>query len=188
MFTSRAEHRLVLRESNAEARLWRLAAEWGLLTEERKENALRRHQERESLRGILNKEKVGKERALARGMAIDPFASQTIAQILRRPEATVSDYIEVDGKYDRGVVNVIEEEYKYAGYIEREKKEIARLKDVESYTIPEGKSYWNTPGLSREIQEKLEEVKPVTLGQASRIPGMTPAALAILRISARRVA
>ena len=188
MFTSRAEHRLVLRESNAEARLWPLAAEWGLLSAEREANALRRHHEREDLKKILNTEKVGRERALAKGMAIDPFASQTIAQILRRPEATIADYVEVEGKYDRGVVDVIEEEYKYAGYIKREKKEIERLAEVESYAIAEDTTYWDTPGLSREIQEKLEEVKPVTLGQASRIPGMTPAALAILRISAHRVA
>jgi tRNA uridine 5-carboxymethylaminomethyl modification enzyme len=112
------------------------------------------------------------------------IAGELKATILRRPEIGLDDLI-VDG-YDPAAKAMVEEEIKYQGYIEREKREIRRLSELEGVRLP-NLDFSSTPGLSREIREKLGAVRPATLGQASRIPGMTPAALAVLRIYARRV-
>jgi tRNA uridine 5-carboxymethylaminomethyl modification enzyme len=76
----------------------------------------------------------------------------------------------------------VETETKYAGYIEQQERQVRRLKDAEGRRIPSGFAYAGIPGLSREIQEKLERVGPATLGQAARIPGVTPAAVAVLDV------
>jgi tRNA uridine 5-carboxymethylaminomethyl modification enzyme len=177
MFTSRAEHRLTLREGNAEERLWQQAHSWGLLSKERLAAIARRSSERELLRRALA-EPVGPTVAGELGVS----ANETRATVLRRPEVAIEDLVEV---LDRTAGAAVSEEIKYAGYIERERRQIERLRELERLRLPPELSA--TPGLSRELLEKLERVKPVTLGQASRIPGMTPAALALLRVFARRV-
>ena len=177
VFTSRAEHRLTLRESNAEARLWRLAETWGLISEDRVARAQSREEEREALSERLA-ERVGDDRA--ERLALDPAV--TLAEALKRPEVSLES-LQVAEQWSEEACRVVSESIKYAGYIAREQREIERLRELETLVLPLGLEY-NGAGLSLEIREKLQTVRPRTLGQASRIPGMTPPALALLRVHA----
>lgn len=184
MFTSRAEYRLSLRESNAEARLTPLAAKVGLVDSARLERADSREALHSSLYGELAEAKV--DRQLAEDLELGENAiGQRRVVVLRRPEVSITDLTE--SAYSRSALRFVEEQVKYAGYIEREHKEIARIAELESLHLPDRLSYKQTSGLSRELQHKLTEVQPRTLGQASRIPGMTPAALALLRLQVCRL-
>ncbi len=170
IFTSRAEHRLHLREGNADERLALLAYEVGLIDRRRYEQ-------------VLNK-----QRAIE--VEIDLLQSLGLIDELRRPGTSFSDLI---GKRpeglrlpDKRVENEVECRIKYSGYIARQDREIARLKSLESEELPEGMDYAAVSSLSQEVREKLARVRPTTLGQASRIPGVTPAAIAILSVLLKR--
>jgi tRNA uridine 5-carboxymethylaminomethyl modification enzyme len=118
---------------------------------------------------------------------LEGVAGLALAEVVRRPEVGLEQVMHVaELCAPADAVQLVEEEIKYAGYIEREARHIERMRELESFTLATGLSYVDTPGLSREIQEKLTAIQPLTLGQASRIPGMTPAALALLRVHARR--
>ena len=187
LFTSRAEHRLTLRETNAEERLWRLGAAWGLVRGERLRSAQARAQELEALKRELSATPLGRERAGRLGLPVE-LGHECLAQVLRRPEIGLAELLGSQTSYAPAVVTLVEEELKYEGYIQRERREIERLAEMESLGLPTALDFGFTPGLSRELREKLTAVRPRTLGQASRIPGMTPAALALLRVHARRLA
>jgi tRNA uridine 5-carboxymethylaminomethyl modification enzyme len=106
---------------------------------------------------------------------------------LRRPEAKLASLkgcIEeiLGGPAEQGLVETVETTVKYAGYLEQQERQISRLKESERRAVPDSISYGSIPGLSREVAEKLERVRPNTLGQAARIPGITPAAIAVLDI------
>lgn len=186
VFTSRAEHRLTLREGNAEERLLPSAIAWGLIGGERRAKAEARHALRESLRQYLNTNSVGSD--LARSLDLDVASNSglTRAQLLRRPERKLHDLLPADMHVDQEIALSLEEEIKYHGYIERELREITKLQELEAIRLPADLAYRGASGLSRELQDKLEAIRPATLGQASRIPGMTPAALALLRVHLRR--
>lgn len=186
MFTSRAEHRLTLRESNAEERLWPVGERFGLLPSHRIRTAKKRQQERDDLRKHLADTLVGED--VARSLGLDPssIASLSRAGLLRRPEIHIQNLLVDQKPYDAEAQTIVEEEIKYAGYIQREQREIAKLLELESVRFPSHLDLNCVSGLSREIQEKLHHIRPKTLGQASRIPGMTPAALALLRVHAHR--
>ncbi len=181
VFTSRAEHRLTLRESNAESRLFERAKSWGLLTEERQQSALKRMEERAALQAFLSATPVGDD--LVQSFELDraQHVSQKRAVLLKRPEIGIASLVE-PGDFARGTLLQVEEEIKYAGYIAREEAEIERMRELEMMRLPENVDYMVAGGLSREVQEKLNSVQPATLGQASRIPGITPAAIALLRL------
>lgn len=184
MFTSRAEHRLTLRETNAEARLLGLGTSWGLLSEERLQRAHTREQERLALRAFLQ------ERALSMNeidaLRLDTASlGQRFDQTLKRPEIKIADLL-FDREFSAEAARHVEEEIKYDGYIQREHREIARLGELEHERLPAHMDYTKIPGLSLELQSKLRQVRPHNLGQATRIPGMTPAALALLRVFCRR--
>jgi tRNA uridine 5-carboxymethylaminomethyl modification enzyme len=186
IFTSRAEHRLVLRESNAEERLWQLGAGWGLVKGDRLVSAKQRQAERDALRALLREP--GSQR-LATALALEwaQVGGTTLEGLLRRPAIGVVAVLGAAAeRFLPALLTQVEEEIKYAGYIVREQREIARLGELEAMHLPATLELRGTPGLSRELQEKLAAVRPLTLGQASRIPGMTPAALALLRVHARR--
>jgi tRNA uridine 5-carboxymethylaminomethyl modification enzyme len=186
LFTSRAEHRLLLREANAEERLWQKGAEWGVLQGERLTAAQGREAGRQALRHVLLTQALGGE--LAQRLGLEPgMAHTTLEQLLRRPEIAIAQLLPGEARFEPALLAMIEDEVKYDGYIKRELKEIVRLSELESLQLPAAKDLAGTPGLSREICEKLAAVAPRTLGQASRIPGMTPAALALLRVHARRL-
>lgn len=171
MFTSRAEHRLLLREGNADRRLRDLASRFGLISAERARLIETKH------RFIMD--------AMAR------LSEQGLLTDLRRPEIT---YADVAARIDedkplpaRDVQREIECLVKYEGYIERQRRDIERSRGMEDASLPLDIDYDSFQGLSREAREKLEQVRPETLGQASRIPGMTPAAIAILSVHLRRL-
>ena len=110
-----------------------------------------------------------------------------LAELIKRPEIGVRDVLDSDASFEEASIALVEEDIKYAGYIERELLEIERLKELDDIRLPKELDYRGTSGLSREICDKLEEIRPTTLGQASRVQGMTPAALALLRYQAHRV-
>ncbi len=186
VFTSRAEHRLILRESNAEERLFDRACQWGVLESGRKERAQLRLDSKNELEGFLKREKLGRELALRLELDPDVHSGATLEVILRRPEFSVQQILEKASLYSQAVMNQVEEGIKYAGYIKREQEQIERLQEMENTRLPHAVNYLNAEGLSGEAREKLNSIRPRTLGQASRIPGITPAAIALLRIHAHK--
>jgi tRNA uridine 5-carboxymethylaminomethyl modification enzyme len=110
------------------------------------------------------------------------------AQMLKRPEVSIREFSALIAERlgnqtpIRGVLETVETEIKYSGYISQQERQIARLKDSERRRIPALFPYQSIPGLSREIRDKLERVRPETVGQAAQIPGVTPAAIAILDV------
>lgn len=189
LFTSRAEHRLTLRETNAEERLWRVAQGWGLLGVERQASAQRREAERAVLRErLLERTDSERMRALVAAIpSLEGVPGGSFSELVRRPEVALKTVCEVVGiEASEAALELVEEEIKYAGYIQREARQIERMRELEGFRLSSKLTYLDTPGLSREIQEKLASVRPLTLGQASRIPGVTPAALALLRVHAHR--
>ena len=194
MFTSRAEHRLLLREDNADLRLTEIGRRLGLVDDERwrvfesKREAIERESQR--LRdvwvrpGALNA--VETERVLQGPLARESRASE----LLRRPEVSYAGLMSLPGvgpgETDPQVAEQVEIQIKYAGYIERQREEIERQRRHEQLILPANLDYTEVHGLSREVREKLSRHQPQTLGQASRIPGMTPAAVSLLLIHLKR--
>ena len=165
MFTSRAEFRLHLRIDNADERLTPIGREAGLVTSTRWNVFTHKQRQKQLLARALEMHKNG--------------------QWLKRPEASIC---EIRSWVDEilceapvvGLLTTVETEIKYSGYIGQQERQIERLKNSEGRRIPVEFGFGGIPGLSREIQQKLERVRPETLGQAARIPGVTPAAVAIL--------
>jgi tRNA uridine 5-carboxymethylaminomethyl modification enzyme len=167
MFTSRAEFRLHLRIDNADSRLTPVGRRAGLVTDERWEILNRKLEQKERLTKALEQHRNG--------------------QWLKRPEASIAEISgwvrEILGEEAvRGVLATVETEAKYSGYIAQQERQMERMKDAERRPIPAAFGFGGIPGLSREVQDKLERVRPETLGQAARIPGVTPAAIAILDV------
>ena len=185
MFTSRAEFRLHLRIDNADERLTPIGRRVGLVRDDRWAMFERKQEQKARLLAAI---KVHRPKAeLARSLGLDSD-SPTLEMWLRRPEARIS---QLDGwvretlggeEPAHGVTTTIETEIKYAGYINQQERQIGRMKDAERRHIPAGFAFDTVPGLSREIREKLLRVNPETLGQAARIPGVTPAAIAVLDV------
>jgi tRNA uridine 5-carboxymethylaminomethyl modification enzyme len=194
MFTSRAEFRLHLRIDNADRRLTPYGRRLGLIGDEAWAEYEAKQARAVALEKVLS---VGK--ATGGGWP----AGQTWAQVLRRPEVTMEtiwpglreslkdEIFEpwldagADGHlatHTRNELKTVETEIKYAGYLDQQKKAIDKLKKAEERGIPEWFDYTQVSGLSREMQEKLTRVRPSTLGQASRIPGVTPAALSLVNV------
>ena len=173
MFTSRAEHRLHLRIDNADERLTPIARQVGLATEERWSRFLTKQRQKEALLRLIETTRTRDRLSLS--------------DWLKRPEGKIETHrLELEALLGeplaRGVLTTIETEIKYQGYIAQQDRQIDRLRESERRPIPASVVFSQVPGLSREIQEKLERVRPVTLGQAARIPGVTPAAIAVLDI------
>jgi tRNA uridine 5-carboxymethylaminomethyl modification enzyme len=167
MFTSRAEFRLHLRIDNADERLTPIGREVGLVRDDRWALYLRKQNQKARLSAYLEEKR--------------------LLQWLRRPEAKIaslSDSIrEVLGEEPvHGLLATVETELKYAGYIAQQERQIDRLRESELRRIPAAFEFTNIPGLSTEAKQKLERVRPQTLGQAGRIPGITPAAVAVLDV------
>jgi tRNA uridine 5-carboxymethylaminomethyl modification enzyme len=194
MFTSRAEYRLLLREDNADFRLTPKAQELGLIDD-------KRWQRFEEKYAAIAQEKLRLENTLVR---IDSPAAVKIAErfgqslaresrileLLRRPELRYTDLMTIDelgpGIGDLEAAEQIEIQVKYAGYIDRQEEEIARSLRQETLKIPQDLNYTDIHGLSNETKQKLSNVRPETLGMASRIPGMTPAAISLLLVHLKK--
>ena len=184
MFTSRAEFRLHLRIDNADERLTPLGRKAGLVSERRWELLQRKLIQKDRILELLSKTRVSSELGVPVGADADrPYLSIW----LRRPEAKLSSISAWLGQQlgetvIPHVMATIETEVKYAGYMDQQDKQVQRLRDSESRRIPPGLDYAAIPGLSREVRDKFVRVRPETLGQAARIPGVTPAAIAVLDV------
>jgi len=178
MFTSRAEFRLQLRIDNADERLTPIGRRLGLVSDSRWNLYLRKQEQKEEIRALMNSTRVN-----AAEFGLEPNDRPTLAEWIRRPEARISQIshrLAVD--FSRGVLETLETEFKYAGYIAQQQRQVARLRDAGGRRLPADLQYFEVPGLSTEVRQKLTRVQPATLGQASRIPGVTPAAIAVLDI------
>jgi tRNA uridine 5-carboxymethylaminomethyl modification enzyme len=194
MFTSRAEYRLILREDNADLRLMDKGHGLGLVADEtygqfeRKKETIARELAR--LRAIKIKPIAGINDTL-KALGSSPIKNATsLAELLRRPEITYRDLQAFDtsaGSLPWEVVEQVELEVKYAGYIKKQEELVERFRSMERVHLPEDMRYETTPGLSNEIKEKLARVRPITLGQATRISGVTPAAISILMVQLKRM-
>jgi len=192
MFTSRAEHRLILREDNADMRLSEIGRSIGLLSEKDYELFVQRRQQYEEVLNRLQTRRVkGEEVKLILNQAgySDTNETTTLYQLLKRPNITMKHIEAVEPwlcSINSSIKDAIEVEVKYDGYIKRELEFISRISKLEDTKIPEDFVFDHIPGLSTEIKEKLNKYKPLTLGQASRISGITPAAIAILDVYIKR--
>jgi tRNA uridine 5-carboxymethylaminomethyl modification enzyme len=191
MFTSRAEYRLLLREDNADQRLSPLGREVGLLTDERWQRFSAKLACLERGRARLQQIRIssGNQQALSSLGLQDLKNGASLEELLRRPEIGINDLDSLDAELislPPDVRNELETEVKYAGYIRRQQEQVVRFQKLENLAIPDGFDYDAIKGLSAEVHEKLKLVAPRTLGQAGRIPGVTPAAIAILAILLRR--
>lgn len=194
MFTSRAEYRLFLREDNADERLTGLARKLGLVTDaqfqafEAKEEAIEQEKQRLKSVWVRPGTEVGMQIKALTGCSLEREVDAL--SLLRRPEVTVEQLMTFKAlgpwRFEKEVYEQVEVQIKYAGYIERQQKEVARVERYENIYLPIDMPYDAIPGLSNEVIEKLNYTKPETLGQAARIPGVTPAAVSLLLVYLRK--
>ena len=209
MFTSRAEFRLHLRIDNADRRLTPYGRKLGLIGDEAWAEYEQKQARMSTLSRLLTTGKPTGEQLEVAGLgALTATAGLTWAQLLKRPEVVIEPILGAmrgilvqepllaemgaalgqNGTLPsvlRNEVRAVETEIKFAGYLEQQKKSIEKLKAAEAVAIPEWIEYAAISGLSREMRETLERVRPITIGQASRIPGVTPAALSLVHVSIR---
>jgi len=193
MFTSRAEYRLLLREDNADLRLAKHGQRLGLVSAARFEEVeVRRERVKEEIDRLAAFRVSPGE--IVNGMLAErgatPIAEATpLLQLLRRPELSYADLARLfpDGAgLDHVVAKQVEVSVKYEGYVARMLEDVARFRQAEEWVLPQDLDYTVIPGLSSEIKERLTSVRPRSLGQASRVPGVTPAAVSILSIWCHR--
>jgi tRNA uridine 5-carboxymethylaminomethyl modification enzyme len=215
MFTSRAEFRLHLRIDNADRRLTPYGRRLGLIGDQAWAEYEQKQARMAALERLLTTGKVSAGSLASAGFGeLTATAGLTWAQLLKRPEVTIEPVLGVmrepiakepllaefsaalNGREPsqsaitlpavlRNEARAVETDIKFAGYLEQQKKSIEKLKVAESVVIPEWIEYSAISGLSREMREILERVRPITIGQASRIPGLTPAALSLVHVSIR---
>jgi tRNA uridine 5-carboxymethylaminomethyl modification enzyme len=213
MFTSRAEFRLHLRIDNADRRLTPYGRRLGLINDEAWAEFEQKQARMSALERLLTSGKVDPEKLQRAGFGELPAtAGLTWAQLLKRPEVTIEPLLAalrddlardpqlaefiadpaqnpahrsapIERSEMHNEARAVETEIKFAGYLEQQKKSIERLKAAESVSIPDWLEYSAISGLSREMRETLERIRPITIGQASRIPGVTPAALSLVHVS-----
>lgn len=188
MFTSRAEYRLILREDNADLRLTEKGRELGLVDDVRwaafcaKRESIELEEQR--LKSTWVRPGTEQGNAIAEKFGTPLTHEYSLMSLLTRPEIDYAGLIALtgEGALDPQVAEQVEIKTKYAGYIDRQQDEIARLRASEDTRLPVDIDYLTISGLSKELQGKLGATRPETLGQASRIPGVTPAAISLLLI------
>ncbi|MFA5361770.1 MAG: tRNA uridine-5-carboxymethylaminomethyl(34) synthesis enzyme MnmG [Candidatus Omnitrophota bacterium] len=200
MFTSRVEYRLILREDNADIRLRETGHHLGLISKREYQKTEKKKQ------GIKDGIILSRARRLKPSAALNKELERlntaplrktvTLEELLKRPQIAWKELITLckRAKENLGIARIpetvakqIEIEVKYSGFIERQQKEVERFKNLEKIKIPADIDYAALSGLSREIREKLNRIKPLTLGQASRVSGVTPAAISLLMVYLRKL-
>lgn len=191
MFTSRAEYRLLLREDNADQRLTAIGRQLGLIDDvrwdsfNRKMDAIAQETSRLKELWATPQNELGERFAQQTGEHLSKEA--TAYDLLKRPHVTFADIASItDGQVDKQVGEQIEITVKYAGYIDRQQDDIKQMKRLENTALPVDFDYASISGLSHEIIQKLTQIRPATLAQASRISGVTPAAIQLLAMTVKK--
>ncbi len=194
MFTSRAEYRLLLREDNADLRLMEKGYQIGLVKEDAYEKLKIKSQviceELKRLEGTAVYPRSEVNEKLAQLQSAPLRKPATLGDLLKRPELSYQDLCLFDppaSNLPDAIVKQLEIHVKYQGYIDRQQQQVERFKKLEGVVIPPDMDYNEMKGLSQEVREKLLKIKPYTLGQTSRIPGITPAAITILTIYLKKM-
>jgi tRNA uridine 5-carboxymethylaminomethyl modification enzyme len=195
MFTSRAEHRLLLREDNADLRLTEAGRRLGLVGEEQwrcfceKREAIEHEQQR--LRATWIYPASGTHQSLQRQILGTPLQRESnLHDLLRRPHVSYRRLHELPGagtpQEDPAVAEQLEIQARYEGYIERQRQEIERARRYEELPLPDDMDFAKVAGLSNEVREKFQRHRPATVGSAGRIPGVTPAAVSVLLVHLKK--
>lgn len=196
MFTSRAEYRLSLREDNADARLTETGRALGVVDDERWEAYCAKQEaialEKEKLKSTWINPKIVSRETLEQALGQTIEREYSLYDLMRRPEvnyqklgllrSTDQEYFIQPQEIPHEIRQQVEIEIKYEGYVKRQQKEVERLAALDAIKIPAALDFKNIPGLSNEVVEKLEKVRPVDVGQARRISGVTPAAISLLMV------
>ena len=197
MFTSRAEHRLFLRQDNADQRLTPLGFDLGLATAERMERLRAKEQALDATRAAMEDTALPPEdvNGYLEQVGTSPISEPVrIARLALRPQVVLADLLAAVGRLDlvseapglEPVLHLVETELKYAGYREREQEMVEKMERMEAWRIPSGLDYAGIHSITKEAREKLGRIRPDTLGQASRISGVSPADISALMVLIKR--
>ena len=194
MFTSRAEHRLLLREDNADLRLTPVAHSLGLVDDSRMRDFEKKTTSIDTVKASLASHWIRpaspEAEQLSERLSVSISRDSNLLDLLRRPELELRDLVNLFPDYssEDAVLDQVEIQTKYEGYIERQKDDIERQARYEGLVLPLSLDYAEIRGLSNEVREKLRQQRPETVGQATRIPGMTPAAISLLLVHLKKSA
>ena len=188
IMTSRAEYRLVLRQDNADWRLTEKGHDLGLVSEERYERFTRKKEELEAEKERLENTKVtpAQVNGFLESLGSSPVqGGVSLAELLKRPEVTYDNLSAVDTERPNlsyHTVSQLEVMIKYSGYIDKQMRQIEKFRKLEEKRLPDNLNYLNMDGLRIEARQKLDAIRPVSVGQASRISGVSPADINVLLI------
>jgi tRNA uridine 5-carboxymethylaminomethyl modification enzyme len=193
MFTSRAEYRLLLREDNADLRLTEKGYAAGIVSKERYEKVIEKKKKIAGTQEILKSIRLKPTAETIEMLKDNSFESiknpVTLEELLKKPEVTMSNIKRIEPAFndlEEDIAYQVELDIKYRGYTERQLEMIEKTKRLENMKIPSSTIYSDISGLSREVVERLSKIIPFTIGQASRIPGITPAAITALMIHLKK--
>ena len=192
MFTSRAEFRLILREDNADTRLMPKGRELGLVEDrawqEFKKSRAAVHKETQKLQRKTIKPQTKEAKKLEEETGEKIRSNKTAYELLKRPQINYKNLVAGNKDLTKNEIDKIEAEIKYEGYIKRQGREIEKLQRNENTPIPTNTSFLKITGLSSEVKQKLEEARPESIARASRLPGVTPAAISLLLVHLKKEA